>query len=226
MSHRWALSVAQKNQYFFCSLLDTRRYDDSQKIIYLLGYANAGQMVKTEISYADLKYQFVKRKCVTDLFVIDYEQEAYGFEYQSDYIKKMIHDYLDSSNSSFDFGHLIELRKRVYGIKCYDQLLTEDGMHRLLSDRRVLHLIYEHKALMKERLEYIVFHETECKDLASFPETYSEIVRMAFNMRSLAVKYALSGDETIAVKLKEIMLKMCSLEKTVLSRFLSAWETC
>lgn len=202
-------------------------YDDSQKLIYLLGYVNAGQMVKVDISYADLRYQFVKRKCVSDIFVIEYKPEAYGFEYQGEYIRKMIRHYLDSYNTSFDLGHLIEPRKRVYGIMCYDELLTEKGMQVLLSDRRVMHLLYEHKALMKERLEYIIFREVEDRDhLNQYPEAYSEVVRMAFNIRSLAVKYELSGDEIIATKIKEILNKMCTLEKHVLSGFLSELESC
>lgn len=200
-------------------------YDDSQKLVYLLGYANAGQMVKTELSYADLKYQFIKRKCVTDIFVIEYKQEAYGFEYQGKYITMMMHQYLDSYNSSFNLGHLIEPRTRVYGIAYYNELLTEKGMQMLLSDRRAVHLLYEHKALMKERLKYIIYHEAENNDeLNRYPEAYSEVVRMAFNIRSLAVKYEISPDENIAGKIKELLRKMCTLEKRVLSEFLSRIE--
>ena len=202
-------------------------YDDSQKLVYLLGYANAGQMVKTKISYADLKYQFVKRNSVSNIYVIEYKQEAYGFEYQGEYMRKMIRQYLESDNSSLDLGHLIEPRRRVYGIACYDELLTEKGMQMLLSDWRVVHLLYEHKALMKERLEYIIFHEAENRDYFNrFPEAYSEVVRRAFNIRSLTVKYELSGEDIIAEKIKEHLIHMCTLEKRVLSDFLSELELC
>lgn len=62
--------------------------------------------------------------------------------------------------------------------------------------------------------------------LNQYPEAYSEIVRMAFNIWSLAVKYELSGDEIIAAKIKEILMEMCTLEKCVLSEFFSELELC
>lgn len=193
-------------------------YDDRKKQVYMLGYENAGKMKKTTISYKDLKYQLVKKKCVTEIYVIEYKPEAYALEYNPKYILKMIGQYLDKYNSSFDFGHLIEPRKRVFGMACYDELLSDKGMQLLLSDRRVLHLLYEHKALMRERLKYLGFYGAiPKKRLALCVENYSEVVNLAFNIQNLALKYEINGDEKIPMKIAEKLKRMRDVEKEVLS---------
>lgn len=194
-------------------------YDDVRKVILLLGYTDHGNMTKTEISYADIKYQFSKKQCVRDIYRIEYEQDAYGMEYQEDYIKEMIRQYLDSYNSSRDLAHLIEPRKRVYGIKCYDELLSDKGMERVLADRRILHLLYEHKILMKDRLLYLGFHGAIEKDkLDAYLSDYDEVVRTAFNIRSLAVKYKMKRDEKLVSKIRMGLKDMRSKEQDILTQ--------
>ncbi len=194
-------------------------YDDVKKIFCLLGYTDHGNLTTTEISYQDIKYQFAKKKCVSDIYIIEYEQDAYGMQYQEEYLKKMIRQYCEGYNNSFDLANMIEPRKRVYGIHCYDALLSEKGMKRILKDRRVLHLLYEHKALMKERLEYMQYHNAF--DVIQYEKClsdYDEVVRIAFNIRSLSVKYGMTGDESIVKKIRDGLITMCSIEKEVLTR--------
>ncbi len=193
-------------------------YDDERKVVYLLGYTDHGNLAKTEISYADIKYQFAKRQCVRDIYVIKYEQDAYGIEYHEEYIMKMIRQYLEGYNSSTSLAHLMEPRKRVYGIKCYEELLSERGMERVLADRRILHLIYEHKFLMKQRLEFLGFHGAlEAGKLELFLSEYDEVVRTAFNIRNLTVKYKMNGAESIVSKIKKGLEDMRSQEQKILS---------
>ena len=135
-------------------------YDDSLKILYLLGYNSVGKMSKTTISYADVKYQFNKRGCVSNVYLIEYKPEAYGVTYQPEYIRRMLIQYLESYNSSLDFGHIIEARNRVFGFACYAELMSEKGLNLILKDRRVLHLLYEHKFVMEQRLEYLLILKT------------------------------------------------------------------
>lgn len=196
-------------------------YDDARKMVYLLGFTDHGRLSRTEISYADLKYQFSKRQCVKEIYVLAYEQDAYGMEYQGEYIMKMLRQYGEGYNSSNDLAYLIEPRKRVYGMKCYDELLSGEGMKRLLADRRILHLLYEHKALMKDRLQYLGYHGAIGKEkLAVCLTDYDEVVRTAFNLRSLAVKYSRNRDENIASKIRFGLEEIKSKEQEILARVL------
>lgn len=198
-------------------------YDDTRKIICLLGYTDHGNLTKTEISYADIKYQFSKRQCVQDIYIVEYEQDAYGLEYQGDYMKGMIRQYLEGYNSSRDLTYLMEPRKRVYGIKCYEALLSEKGVERILSDRRILHLLYEHKALMKDRLQYLGYHgEIEPKKLEKYLFEYSELTGIAMNIRNLAIKYKMNRDENIIKRIKKGLIEMYDREQRVLSDFLES----
>ncbi len=193
-------------------------YDDAEKIVHLLGYKNHGKLTLTTISYSDIKYQFEKRHCVKEIHVVEYEQDAYGIEYRGSYIKKMLRQYLDGYNSSQDLAHLMEPRKRVYGIDCYDALLSEKGMKRLLSDRRVSHLLYEHKALMLDRFRYMSCHgEFDSESLQSISTEYSKVVKTAFNVRALAVKYIIKEDEGVIDTIRTGLMEMREEEKRILS---------
>ncbi len=194
-------------------------YDDEQKVFHLLGYTDHGNMTKTEISYADIKYQFQKKKCVSEIYVIEYEQDAYGITYHEAYIIEMIRQYLKGENSSESIAHLLEPKNRVYGMKCYEELLSERGMKRILSDRRILHLLYEHKYLMKQRLGYLDFHGNinGCKELTG---EYDEVVRTAFNIRNLAVKYMLKEEMGIADKIKSGLENMRVKEENILTQMI------
>lgn len=193
-------------------------YDDSLKVLYLLGYNSVGKLAKTTISYADVKYQFGKRGCVSNIYLIDYKPEAYGFTYQPRYIYKMILQYLEGYNSSQDFGHVMEPRNRVYGIACYAELSSQKGLDLLLRDRRVLHLLYEHKLVMKQRLEYLACFEKDNIEIKKLAKEYDSVVSEVFNMRNLALKYQINGDKQIRDKVSSGLSKIMAQEKTILSK--------
>lgn len=192
-------------------------YNDHDKIFYLLGYTNNGKLSGMQVSYSDIKYQFSKRKCVRDIYVLEYEQDGYSIEYHKEYIIKMIKQYLIGYNSSYDIAYLIEPRKRIYGMKCYNVLLSDEGMERLLTDRRILHLFYEHKSLMKDRLSYLKYYGAiEPKAWEEISTNYDEVVRIAFNIRSLSVKYSKTGDNEIIKKIKAGLKDMQIIEEKTL----------
>ena len=192
-------------------------YDDSLKILYLLGYNSVGKMSKTTISYADVKYQFNKRGCVSNVYLIEYKPEAYGVTYQPEYIRRMLIQYLESYNSSLDFGHIIEARNRVFGFACYAELMSEKGLNLILKDRRVLHLLYEHKFVMEQRLEYLAYFENHNAKIRKCFEDYNDIVGSALNIRNLALKYQINGDEKIRNKIFNSLKEMMDKEKKILS---------
>ena len=183
----------------------------------MLGYNSVGKMSKTTISYADVKYQFNKRGCVSNVYLIEYKPEAYGVTYQPEYIRRMLIQYLESYNSSLDFGHIIEARNRVFGFACYAELMSEKGLNLILKDRRVLHLLYEHKFVMEQRLEYLAYFENHNAKIRKCFEDYNDIVGSALNIRNLALKYQINGDEKIRNKIFNSLKEMMDKEKKILS---------
>ena len=151
------------------------------------------------------------------MYLIEYKPEAYGVTYQPEYIRRMLIQYLESYNSSLDFGHIIEARNRVFGFACYAELMSEKGLNLILKDRRVLHLLYEHKFVMEQRLEYLAYFENHNAKIRKCFEDYNDIVGSALNIRNLALKYQINGDEKIRNKIFNSLKEMMDKEKKILS---------
>ncbi len=116
-----------------------------------------------------------------------------------------------------DFGHIIEARNRVFGFECYAELMSEKGLDLILKDRRVLHLLYEHKFVMEQRLEYLAYFENHNAKIRKCFEDYNDIVGSALNIRNLALKYQINGDEKIRNKIFNSLKEMMDKEKKILS---------
>ena len=115
-------------------------------------------------------------------------------------------------NSRFDQRFPIDVTEVVLS-----GLMSEKGLNLILKDRRVLHLLYEHKFVMEQRLEYLAYFENHNAKIRKCFEDYNDIVGSALNIRNLALKYQINGDEKIRNKIFNSLKEMMDKEKKILS---------
>lgn len=195
-------------------------YDDAERCFEIVGYDRNGKLMKTQINYSDFKAS-IKRNEDTSFYVITYAQSGYHFRFHADYVKGMIEEYLNGVDSGKKLSHLVSLPQRTYGIKIYDDLASEQGIEVLISDRRVAHVLWEHKVCMVERIGYLtvlgILEPAIGEDIQSQMKTIQERV---YDMKNILLKYQRCSDKKNLDLIKEYLQTIKDMEIKCLNRLL------
>lgn len=167
-------------------------FSDETQELYILGYTNNGLMAVDRITYQDFldNRNYNVEKDILIEYEIEMDGEGYDFDIK--YITEMVYQYLTGTNSSLFCHHLLPGDKRKYGIHIYDELMERKGIKNILGDRRITHIIYEHKECMKKRLEYMRergFFSTVQTELLI--EKLNPMISYAKKLRNISLKYAM-----------------------------------
>lgn len=169
-------------------------YSDVSRELYILGYTNNGLMAEDSISYEDFINE--KNVCREHNTLIEYCMKFDNTQYLMDveYMRLVIEQYIKGTNSSIYYHHLLPHDSRKYGINIYDELVKEQGLRSLLYDRRVTHLIYEHKVCMNERLKYLkkkkITTDIQTQDLM---EQLAVLIDTSQKLRNVSLKYSMGA---------------------------------
>ncbi len=197
-------------------------YDKKRKMFLLVGYTNHGKITKAEISFRDFRYMLSRKCVVKEVTVIEYQQDGYRYWFHEEDVFQMLYEYLEGINSSVHLAHIVPKTKRIYGIKVYDEFLTEEGKKVFLNDRRIAHLLYEHKCCMIKRLQFLNHKQVISQQIAAeYEKLYGEIRNKMLNIRNLVIRNQMAGDvsvqDLIFIQLNEVK----NSEKQILEEFLN-----
>lgn len=164
-------------------------YSDSKELLYVLGYNDSGILTTDVIRYQDFMDE--RNRCKDSDYLVEYEKDLDGvtYEFNLESVTEMIRQYLFSVNSSIYTNHMFPKLDIRYGIDVYDGIMTDGGLVALLYDRRIAHLLYEHKKLMRERLDFL-----KSKGIALKKELFEqcdELILHAMRLRNISRKYFL-----------------------------------
>lgn len=198
-------------------------YCDSRRVFYLLGYSNKGKVQSQEIKFRDLKRSIGDQQSI--LKVITYHQDAYFFEFDRNYVMITLEEYLSGTNSKIHTQHLSPKDNRVYGIKIYEELVKDEGIDLMISDRRIAHVLWEHKKLMIERIEYLEYlKEITWEQRNELIDRFVQIEKLVYNMKNLLLKYQMRPDKTDYRVIRDIINEVRSLETESLLKLLNDWK--
>lgn len=199
-------------------------YNDKVKSFYLIGYTNNGKLIKTKIKYADLISGIKQNKSIS-FKIITYEQDSYPIEFDPDYVKEMIQQYLAGINSSKTMQHIMPASKRNYGIKIYDELSTDEGISVLISDRRIAHILWEHKLCMAERINYITAKGFLTPETGlNLSQKMKKLADQIFDLKNILLKYQRRPEKTNHELIKNYLKKVQSEEKQCLEHLIAQWR--
>ncbi len=215
-----------RNQHHFHQNL-AYGYDDSSKCILLLGYNDNGIPELTHMSYKD----FCKFESFTpihnNLYLVEYDQNGSIYECSIPYVSEMIRQYLNGFDSSFYVRFLLQKPERVYGLNIYDEWIQNDEwMSCLLTDKRILHLLHEHKVCMSERIHYLHFKGfISDAEYGSLKPQMDDIIHLTEVLRNMTVKCIISGAELDTVKLRKSISNLKEKEKHCYEELLTSLES-
>ena len=209
-------------------------YDDEKEEFNVGDFTFGQHYSYTTVSYEDVKrgYEIITAsedhmfkddyKGRRGLYVIQKNTDALYYELDTSYIKDTLIEYLEAKDTK---NHFRMMRNRfsdtVFGVDVYralfeqikKQLSTDD----LDFDIRALHLVYDHKVLMIERLKYMM--EKSYMDYDSdILQEYNEVVKLMLTARNLLIKCSVTGNVDCIDRFEKYLSEAKNKEVEVLSK--------
>ena len=196
--------------YKFSHELFIYGYNTDEEIFYVGDFT-----FKDKYAYTTVPFDAVKRgfdvltatedhvfkddyKGTRGLYVIQKNVDNKYYDIDPVLIKRTLEEYLECKDTK---DHFRMMRNRfsdtVFGVNVYKAL--KDRVHKQLEaeepdfDIRALHIAYDHKVLMLERLKYLMANEVIPFDQAMLDE-YAQVVDDMLTARNLLVRISITGE--------------------------------
>ncbi len=162
------------------------------------------------------------------LYVIMKNTDTTYYDVDTVLICRTIREYLNSEDTK---DHFRMMRNRfddtVFGLKVYDKVL--DRINKQMAseepdyDIRALHVMYDHKVLMYDRIKYLMANDYMDYDQALLDE-YEEVVKNILSARNLLIKISVNDDVSQAVRFKTYFDIAREKEEAVLNQVVERLE--
>ncbi|OPH47993.1 hypothetical protein BC351_39075 [Paenibacillus ferrarius] len=174
-------------------------YDDDRKIFHTMAFGKKGSFSKHEVSFKEVEtaFQSMFRFIMNEGYK---DEQTYFFKFNHDYeysldltlIKNQLRDYVESKTSENTINRNTD--NDAYGLETYDYLqLYFEACSRKdpnlfnRQDVRQLHILYEHKKIMVDRINYLT--EKGCMSRAEkIRDGYKALIDQSFLLRHSIMK--------------------------------------
>ena len=232
----------KKRKYIHETLI--HGYDLCYETFDIAGYNKMGQYISSKlnfsyfkkaymtIEYADLEKAYMKVSYspnhTAKIGLLKYENNRH-YEFDLYLVSEQLRDYIESNNTSERFRILDTPEDGIYGMKIYSYLIYCLLHKKHRYDIRLIHILWEHKKCMLNRLIYM-----ENKDYIDPSEKlsikYAKIEKKVANLRLVMLRiflgYKKNNEVDISIKYVKKELEDLALEeKSILERVLLQCET-
>lgn len=196
--------------YKFSHELFIYGYNMEEEIFYVGDFTFKDKYSYTTVSFDKVKSGFDALSAGEDhvfrddykgtrgLYVIQKNTDAKYYDIDPVLIKQTINEYLNCEDTK---DHFRMMRNRfddtIFGVDVYDALLrrVDKQLHEEEPDFdiRALHIAYDHKVLMLDRLKYLMANEVIPFDQTMLDE-YAEVVEDMLAARNLLVRISVTGE--------------------------------
>ena len=184
-------------------------YDDEEQQFYVGDFTFGEHYSYSKVSYSDVRNGYDTITAQEDhifkddykgrrgIYVIQKNLADTYYELDTQYIKDTIIEYLESKDTK---NHFRMMRNRfkdtVFGVDVYDAVLKQIGKQLSAEDPdfdiRALHILYDHKVLMMERLKYMMDHGY-IEFNGDILNDYMEVENTMLTARNLLIKTSITG---------------------------------
>ncbi|MCM1158749.1 MAG: hypothetical protein NC300_07860 [Bacteroidales bacterium] len=156
------------------------------------------------------------------LYVIQRNTDNKYYDVDSILIKRTLEEYLKGEDTK---DHFRMMRNRfddtVFGVNVYDALQkrVDKQLHEEEPDFdiRALHIAYDHKVLMSDRLKYLMANEIIPFDQKMLDE-YAEVVENMLAARNLLVRISVTGEIEAGERITDYLQKSKETETAILTK--------
>ncbi|MCM1084028.1 MAG: hypothetical protein NC393_08400 [Clostridium sp.] len=212
-------------------------YDRDKEIFYVGDFTFQDHYSYNTVSFSDIErgYEVITEKddhVFKDdykggrgLYVVMKNSDTVCYDVDLELIKTTLREYLNSMDTK---NHFRMMRNRfndtTFGIKVYDKTLAqiEKQVHAEEPDFdiRALHVMYDHKVLMLERIKYLMEHGYLKFNQDTIDE-YETVVTNMLTARNLLVRISITGEIEAASRFKKYFDAAKEKEVCVLFKILA-----
>jgi len=199
-------------------------YDDAG--FYIMGVGPESKPICTNMTFDVFRQAY--KNCKTlynplfEICAIKYHTDNAVYKLSVEKIIMDLKDYLESRNSSLYNSHLSVPLNRIFGMSVYDNLTANEiNMKKVLSDRRISHLLADHKQLMMDRIKYLFdTNVISMGDMQEILPKVTEAYNTAMKMRNLIMK-AQINQRDVSNKVIEYISQMRNIENDYIPKMIN-----
>lgn len=199
-------------------------YDNENSIYNILKINSNGKLIKTTIDY-DV---FSVDKIITSNIIVKYRLNinASVASFNIQLFTLQIKEFVAGIDPSIRSANILTHQKGVYGLQIFYELMyTQEGRNKLIEDRRISFVLYEHCCIMKDRLYYLVENEfLKSNDIDKLVLLCAEMLITSEMLKNLVIKnMVLKNLESDIMKKLELLF---SQETFFYSTLLLSFRSC
>ncbi|ADL53833.1 hypothetical protein [Clostridium cellulovorans] len=201
-------------------------YDIEDNSVYIADNLLDGKYIRTKVPFEEIENGYFNIKYKVDFFLnlhLFKKSEGAIVNFDFEQVVSSINNYLYSKKTidvSFSEKCIFGLDAVERIVDILDNVSVQEDMY---LDIRALHLFYEHKLLMKLRLEYMV-NKGFLVNGEKFIEAYSSLNKNYGTIRNLALKYNITKMNNILLRISELLKDQIATEKMVLNELLDRFS--
>lgn len=196
------LSCSEKfNKLHFIHQTFIYGFDSDERQIYISDFYDNGKYARKEVSYDEINKSIEN----IDYFINLYKYVAFDYKINLKLLKLSIEDYINCRDSlkKFEFSCAAYNKDILYGLDFYNYLIDTFGQEDYI-DKRPFHLLYDHKIMMKLRLEYLEkINVFDLEKICRLKTKNEALINESKNLRILVLKYKIKRNDNLLQKIKD-----------------------
>lgn len=182
-------------------------YDNEKREVYVADFWDGGKYNTITLSYDEINAS-MNNNGIINLF----KSHDDKYKFKPELMKIYLYDYLNCTDSflKFRFSNKEYNQNVIFGIEFYEFLLCNISKRERV-DVRLSHILYDHKILMKLRLEYLTkHHEYNTQKLYELSIQNDGLIKNSLMLRNWIIRYTLKNDDKL---LNRICNKIVEIKK-------------
>ncbi len=201
-------------------------YNLYEKKLYYLGYDRDMIFGEHSVDFSEFIDSFVNNEESNLKFIKNFTSELLSVttkyvyhdnvNFDMEIFSKYLFDFLESKNS---FTSHKGMENSVFGLNIYEDLI--DKINNIGKDMRIYRLIWEHKKVMRMRLEYL--HSKGILSNENFEFYHNESMNLTEKcllLRNIGMKYSISDNKKLLSSICSRFQEIKLLEKAMLEKLL------
>ena len=186
-------------------------YDKGRKEVYIADFWSMGKYEKKVVRYDEINLSMNN-----DYLINLFKRHESKYELNKELMKKSFMDYYCSQDSfcKYEFSNQPYNKGVIFGLEYYDYM-NNNLKRNEYPDIRLYHLIYDHKILMRNRLDYLKkLNEYDYDVLQDLSERNEQMITEALELRNCSIRYCFDYSERIYEKILEKTCKLKEMDKS------------
>lgn len=231
IEHGYYLEACLDNYYFEFTICYNKThfihstfihgFDQEKKEVYVSDFFSGKKYSRMVASYDAINKSIEGNDYL--LYLYQYQEGKYQFN--STLMNLYLEDYLNAKDSlhKYDFSYQQYNQNILYGLDFYEYLYQNISEENGIIDIRQSHILFDHKKMMKIRLEYLLsLHRYDNEELQKLVLKNDGIIQKTHLLRNMILRYNIYKQVTI----KNEILKMCKEIKSMDYNLVSSLLKC